>query len=61
MISDAYAVVADVRDDEQQSYENLPEGIQESDTGAAMEQNVDTLCEAMDFLSAAIQEIERVG
>ena len=37
--------------DEQDAYDNLPEGIQESERGEAMEEGLDKLKEALDLLA----------
>lgn len=49
-----------VRDDEQEAYDNLPEGLQESDRGCQMEENVDDLDLACSDLEDVINAIQAV-
>lgn len=42
-VEDAYALVETCKDDEEECYDNLPEGIQESERGEALQENVDDL------------------
>lgn len=60
MISTACGIIEDVRDDEQESYDNLPEGIQESNVGVSMEENIDILTDAIDYLNSAVEEMGRL-
>lgn len=41
--------IDEVRDDEQESYDNLPESFQEGESGEKMQLVIDTLDEAMSF------------
>lgn len=47
-----------LRDNEQMSYDNLPEGIQYSERGEAMQEAIDSLDEAIDSLDSAMDSIE---
>lgn len=52
-----------LRDEEQEAYDNLPEGIQYSERGEAMEENIndmDTSVDELDYMIDRLQEmIER--
>ena len=56
LISDAYSIIEEVRQDEQESFDNLPDGIQESERGQLMEENAYRLDEIYSYLQD--QEIE---
>lgn len=43
MISGAKEILEEVRDEEQESYDNLPEGLQAAERGEQMQQNVENL------------------
>lgn len=46
--------------DEQSSYDNLPQSLQNSEMGEAMEDNIDLLEEAIDYLDKSIDTIGEV-
>lgn len=43
-----------VLEEEQESFDNLPEGIQESERGEAMQENIDNLQTAIDSLESEV-------
>lgn len=47
-----------IRDEEQQSFDNLPEGIQESEIGEKMSDCIECLEAAIDDLSEAIDNLD---
>ncbi len=49
-IKKALDILCEVRDEEREAYENLPEGIQYSERGEAMEENADQLEEVTSTL-----------
>jgi len=64
-IRDAYNLISEAKDlidqaleEEQECYDNLPEGIQCSERGEEMENNVDQLQECSDNLDYAIDALE---
>jgi hypothetical protein len=64
-IRDAYDLISEAKDlidqaleEEQECYDNLPEGIQCSERGEEMENNVDQLQECSDNLDYAIDALE---
>lgn len=50
--------LADVISDEQEAFDNMPEGLQQSDKGQTMEQNLYTLQEQLDSLEEMISNLE---
>lgn len=58
MIYDAQEIIEMVKDEEQESYDNLPEGIQDSERGETMYENIDTLGEISDNLIDMTTELE---
>ena len=61
MLENASELVIQVRDDEQDSFDNLPEGIQESERGQKMEEAIDAMDSAMDSISEAIEHLEEAS
>ena len=59
-ISEAQSIVDQVKDDEQEAFDNLPENIQSGDKGTTMEQTIETLEEISSNLGDAISELENV-
>ena len=58
MIYDAQEIIEMVKEEEQDSYDNLPEGIQDSERGETMCENIDTLGEISDNLIDMTTELE---
>ena len=50
--------LAAIRDEEQEAYENLPEGIQSSERGEMMDAAIGYLDEAFDGIESIIENIE---
>ena len=59
MIERGASVVESVRDDETDSYDNMPDSLQESDRGVAMEDAIGELEDAVCSAKEAIDSIER--
>lgn len=47
-----------IKSDEEDAYDNLPNGIQESDRGCDMEENIDQMCEIIDALDSVNDELD---
>lgn len=60
MIQNAHDVLEEVRDEEQDAFDNLPEGLQDSERGDLMQEAVDTLDEAIDTLDDVLSSLESV-
>ena len=50
--------VETVQDEEQTAFDNLPESMQESAKGEAMQDNADSLSDALDMIDEAIESLE---
>lgn len=57
MLRSAHDIVETARDEEQYSYDNLPEQFQEGERGEAMEEAISNLEEAIDAIESAEQSI----
>lgn len=58
MMEEAVAILADVKEEEEMAFENLPEGIQMSERGDAMQEWIDSLTEAEDGLQDVIDNLQ---
>lgn len=58
LLGKAVSLVERVKDDEQDSFENLPDNLQSSERGEAMEEAVDELQMAIDSISDAMEHID---
>ena len=57
MIQNAHDVLEEVRDEEQDAFDNLPEGLQYSERGEMMEEAIDNLDEAIDYLDDVLSSL----
>ena len=60
MIQNAHDVLEEVRDEDQDAYDNLPEGLQYSERGDLMEEAVNNLDDAIDYLDDVLSSLEDV-
>lgn len=60
LISEAKEIIEQIRDEEQEKFENLSEGLQASEKGQALEENSSSLDGANDELSNVLETIEEV-
>lgn len=58
MMEESVAILTGVKEDEEMAYENLPEGIQMSERGDAMQEWIDTLTDAEDSIQDVIDNLE---
>lgn len=49
-----------IRDEEQEAFDNMPEGLQGSERGEAMEEGIYQIEEAMDGLDSALNSLQEV-
>jgi hypothetical protein len=49
-----------IRDEEQEAFDNMPEGLQGSERGEAMEEGIYQIEEAMDGLDSALDSLQEV-
>ena len=57
-LRNALRIIDDVLDDEQDCFDNLPDGLQVAERGEKMEQAIDSLTDASDYITDAIESIE---
>lgn len=57
LMQQATEILAEVADEEEEAFDNLPEGIQESERGQQMEEVLDVLDGACESIGDAIAEI----
>ena len=58
MLQDALALIEQIRDEEQESFDNMPESLQQSDRGTASEEAANDLSEAADNITGTIDTLE---
>lgn len=57
-LNNAITIIENIKDDEQGKYDNLPEGIQQSEKGYKFEECIENFDNALDSLNESISEIE---
>jgi len=57
-IQKAHDLLEDVRDEEQDAYDNMPEGLQYSERGDMMQEAIDSLDEAVDNIDEVVSYLE---
>ena len=57
LIEDAKQIIESIKDDEQDKFDNLPEGLQQSERGEKFEENVSVLDDALSQLEEVIDNI----
>lgn len=60
MINDARDIIEAMKYEEQDAYDNLPEGIQDSERGEQMDENISDLEEVMDGLEEQASMLEDI-
>ena len=55
------AALEEVMDDEREAYDNMPEGLQETERGQRLDQNADELEDVIDILREAVDAIIKSG
>ena len=60
LLEQAREIIDTAQEEAQESYDNLPESIQESERGNAMYDNIDTLQTASDNISDALDTLEEI-
>ena len=60
LLSQAQSIIESVRDDEQDAYDNLPEGIQESERGDTMYENIETLNTMLEDIAGLFDSIDEL-
>ena len=57
-VSELAATITELRDEEQEAYDNLPDGIRDGEQGGLMDQAISSLDEAIDALNQAQENLE---
>lgn len=57
LLENASSIIEGVMDDEQDSYDNMPENLQESENCRKMEDAIDGLQDAIDYIGNAIDKV----
>jgi len=60
LLEQAREIIDTVQEGEQESYDNLPESIQDSERGETMYDNIDTLQTASDNIGDALDTLEEL-
>jgi len=60
MLETLKQTVEEIRDEEETTYDNLPESIQESDRGEEMQEYVESLEDACDYLDEALDSLNNI-
>lgn len=60
MIETAQYIIEEVKEQEQEAYDNLPEGLQESDRGRDIDENAYTLEMALDEIETIVDSLYEV-
>lgn len=61
MVYEAKVIVARANDDEENAYDNLPDGIRESDRGDTMQETIDQLDNIIEELDNAYDQIREIA
>lgn len=60
IINDLKDIVSNIQEDEQSKFDNLPEGLQDSETGMNLEEAANTLEEVLGNFDEVVDNIETV-
>ena len=60
-MQELHSTLESLRDEEQEAFDNLPEGLQQADRGQSMEAIASALDDAVDTLSSALGDIDNVA
>lgn len=59
-MQEIYLTLESLKDEEQEAFDNLPEGLQQAERGQSMEAIASALDDAVDTLNSALSDIENV-
>lgn len=59
-INSAMMKLEDIKNDEQDAFDNLPESIQDSERGSQMEENIENMEDGISYLQDALDSISEV-
>lgn len=60
MLRTAYGMIDNILSEEQDSYDNIPENLQESERGLEMENNIDVMEGVLSDIDDVIDNIEQI-
>lgn len=60
-MDEAVSLLNDIKDEEQDAYDNMPESLQESERGCRMSEAIDNIDEAISSIEEAQQHIEEAA
>lgn len=60
LLSSASEIIMRIKEQEEEKYDNLPEGIQESERGERFQQNIDNLESSLSDLESVLEYVENV-
>ena len=60
MVAEALSLIETARDDEQDAFDGMPENLQDSERGEALEENVQSLSDVVEALEVAFDEVEDI-
>lgn len=60
MIETAQSIIEEVKEQEQEAYDNLPEGLQESDRGRDIDENAYTLEMTLDEIETIVDSLYEI-
>lgn len=60
LLEEARAIIESVREEEQEAFDNMPEGLQYSERGETMETNIGTMDESLDTISDMIESLTEI-
>ena len=60
-MQELHATLESLKNEEQEAFDNLPEGLQQADRGQSMEAIASALDDAVDTLSSALGDIDNVA
>lgn len=60
LINKAVEIISAVKEEEEEKYYNLPDGLQESEKGEAFQENINTLDDAISDIEGIVEYIDEI-
>lgn len=60
LINEGLEIMSAIKDQEEEKFDNLPEGIQESERGEQFQENIDNLDSAISDIEGVIEYVEEI-
>lgn len=60
LLEEAYSTIEIIMEQEQEAFDNMPEGLQESERGEQMQENIDNLDSCLSDLENVKEQVEEV-